>query len=325
MKIVHWTLRNGSGMHRVAEATAEAERALGLDSVVASHTDIETWAAAEGAAVHVCHTHIPDGVLAKQPDAKTVYVQHGTIEHTYQVAFDRAMTGTYGHEDAWQLMQHRLQHSDAVVTFWPRHAALLDPMLDKGRRVDVVPMGVERDFWGDATVTSRGKFAGTPSVFTAENQHPIKWILDTILMWPLISAKARDAVLHAPYLPYSHHRLVFPLANRNGTSYKAHLSHVSFSREELRNAFRSTDFFWSPVRYGDFNRLCLEAKAAGATVVSYPGNPYADFWVPEGDHRETAAAFAAILSGAGERRVSEAAPDVSDTAKAMADIYGRIL
>lgn len=114
--------------------------------------------------------------------------------------------------------------------------------------------------------------------------------------------------------------------NRNGCSYSAHLSPIAFDHEMLRNAFCSTDFFIGLVQKGDFNRLSIEAAASGAKTISYIGNPYADFWVPEGDQRMLAENLIEILNGRSAPRADkQQVPDISETAKEMVKIYESLL
>lgn len=131
--------------------------------------------------------------------------------------------------------------------------------------------------------------------------------------------------MHACYVARDQHRWVAPLVNRNGAAFGMHWSPITWAHEDLRNVFKSIDFFIGLVRYGDFNRLCLEANAAGATTISYAGNPYSDYWVSEGDQREIAKQLIAILKNDVEPRVKDPVPDFMDTAKAMQAIYARIL
>lgn len=324
MKVAHWSLTNGSGMHRVAESLAMHEPGHGVDSVFVDVMRPETYEGVADADVHVCHTHLPDAMqrMATKP-YKVVYVAHGTPEHVYAGAVDAGLRDGYGHADGWMLLQHWLQVADARVTFWPRHQAIYQTLVDRGTTVDCVPLGVDTTFWRSGT--SRGKFAGAPSVWTGENQHQIKWVLDLLLAWPWVTREVIDAQLHAIYLPKDQHRWLFPLANRNGSAYKAHLSANVYGHEELRNIFQSVDFVIGLVRYGDFNRLCLEANAAGATTISYAGNPYADFWLPEGDQRVLADALIKVLRGETPKREKSPVPDIQETARAMRAIYERVL
>jgi len=120
------------------------------------------------------------------------------------------------------------------------------------------------------------------------------------------------------------HRWFFPLINANGCAYGSHVSPTVFSHTDLRNAFLSTDFVIGLVRYGDFNRLSLEVNATGAKTISYAGNPYSDYWMTEGDQRKMVEELLAILQGKVEPREKEIAPDISETAKAMIELYGRL-
>lgn len=324
MKIAHWSLTNGSGMHRVAESFATRESASGLGSVLCNPQDEGSWEAGVDADVHVCHTHLPDVMYrrATKP-VRVVYVAHGTPEHVYTSAVEEGTRAGYGHGDGWMLLQHWLKNADARVTFWSRHAAIYQSLCDRGTTVDCVPMGVDTAWWGAGT--SRGKWDGNPSIWTGENQHQIKWILDLLIAFPWIVNEVPGAKLHAVYLPKDQHRWIFPLANRNGAAFHAHLSPVVFAHEDLRNIFRSVDFFSGLVRYGDHNHLCLQANAAGATTISYAGNPYADYWVPEGDQRTLADAFVRILRGEEPKRAKSPVPDLGESVEAMTAIYKRIL
>ena len=134
-----------------------------------------------------------------------------------------------------------------------------------------------------------------------------------------------DSKLHAIYLPRDVHRVFFPWVNANGCSYGSYISPNTFPPELLRNAFQSTDYTVGLVRYGDINHLSLQANAAGATTISYTGNPHADYWIPEGDQRVIASELCAIFRGEREKRVKSPVPDVQETAEAMRAIYEAIV
>ena len=97
-----------------------------------------------------------------------------------------------------------------------------------------------------------------------------------------------------------------------------------FSPNDLRNAFNSVDFYIGLVRYGDFNRVGMEAKACGCKVISYRGNPYADYWITEGDQRGMASELSEILSGNVPPRQTIQVPSRVQMAQGMKDIYERI-
>ncbi len=326
LRVSHWTITNGSGMHRVAESLVDAERAIGLDSILCDPSKSETWPDSYTADVHVCHTHIPSRIkeYATKP-YRVVWVGHGTPEHVVELSVQEAEGGAYGHGDGVQLLLHWLREADARVTFWDRHKWIYDRYLTKGARpTDCVPLGVDLSFWADP-VPSRGKFAGEPSIFTAENPHRIKWPLDTYWLWPAITDEFTEARLHSIYMPKDLHRVFFPLVDGNSTAFTSYITPTVFDKEGLRNAFRSTDYTLGLVRYGDINHLSLQAAAAGAKTISYRGNPYASFWITEGDQREMANELLAILRGDVAPRVIPPIPDVSDSAKAMSLIYSEIL
>lgn len=318
MKIAHWTLFNQSGMNGMAATICAAERVLGLDSILVNCTDAAAWAAADNADVHCVHTHISDAAL--QSGKPLVWFAHGTPEVMFHSGYEQGLVnGAYGHGDAWMMAQYWLQHCDVTVTFWPRHQKIWKSLADKKTPVECVPMGIEKALWNP--VPSAGKFNGTPSLITAENAYEIKWPLDLFIAWPWVTKEIHAARLHALYVPKDQHRWWFPLVNRNGCSFHAHIGPQVFGRDQLRNAFCSTDFFIGLVRYGDHNRLGLEANACGARTISYAGNPYSDFWVTEGDQRIIADQLVHILKGEVPARNKEPVADISETAKATKSIY----
>lgn len=320
-------MENRSGMHRVAQSFVDAERKLGIDSVLANPTDETKWV--YDADINVSHTHLPDKVQTKVPfpffepkkkEKPMVWISHGTPDHVFQSSVEQAHG--YGHHDGWMLVQNWLRTAHACVTFWPRHQRIWQSMCQRGRKVHLVPLGVDKEFWRPGE--SRGKFAGTPSVLNCENQHYIKWSWDLLVIWPWILEHLESAKLHQLYLPNDCHRWFFPLVNSNGASYGAYISSSVFDHEDLRNAYRSCDFYCGLVRYGDFNRVSLEANASGTKTISYRGNPYSDYWITEGDQRDMARELLAILKGEVEPRQKEQPPDISETAKAMIEIYNTI-
>lgn len=316
---------NRSGMHRVAESIVEAEKKLGIDSMLVNLHEATTFDATLDADIHVSHTHFPDNLRLKlTKPLKLVWVGHGTPEHVFQGSVEVGTNKGYGHGDGWMLFQHWMQTADALVTFWPRHQQIIKSLCDKSTKVNLVPLGVDRSFW--SPVESRGKYSGDPSVFTGENCHYIKWPLDLFIIWPWVYPQVKgNALLHAVYLPTDQHRWFFPLVNRNGCSYGAHISALALDGPDLRNAFRSVDYQIGLVRYGDFNRMSLEANASGCKTISYAGNPYSDFWLPEGDQRVMAAELIKILNGEVVPRDKEQVPDISETALGMQKVYEGIL
>jgi hypothetical protein len=316
---------NQSGMHRVAQSIVEAEKKLGIDSHLINLHDPPSFEHVLDADVHVSHTHFPEELRKKvTKPLKLVWVGHGTPEHVFQGSVEEGNTKRYGHGDGWMLVQHWLQTADALVTFWPRHQAVWKSLCDKATQVHCVPLGVDKEFW--KPMESKGRFSGCPSVMTSENAHYIKWPLDLFITWPWVYPHVNgNAVLHAPYLPTDQHRWFFPLVNRNGTSYAAHISPLAFTSEDLRNALCSINYYCGLVRYGDFNRMSLEANACGAKTISWRGNPYSDFWLTEGDQREMAAEMVKILNNEVEPRAKTPVPDISETAVGMIEVYNSIL
>jgi hypothetical protein len=312
-------------MHHAAEACAEAERRLGHDSMLVNIDNNYAWDETVDADIHVSHTHFPDEMRAKlEKPARVVFVAHGTPEHVMENAIDAHATGGYGPADGWMMLRHQLRSADAVVTFWDRHRAIYASLVPKERPIHCVPMGVDRAFWAEGN--DRGRYAGTPSVWMSENQHRMKWALDVLIAWPWVCNELPNARLHAHYIPHTHHRFFIDLANSNGAAYRSYLSAAKYEHTMLREMWKSVDFFLGPVRYGDHNCLSMQAAAAGMTTISYAGNRYADFWIPEGDQREMATALVSIFRGEVQPRVDKLpVPDLLEMGQAMISIYEGIL
>ena len=318
MKIAHWSLSNGSGLNMVAAELCEAEKLLGFDSVLIDSGVSADWEGGMDADVHVAHSHVPDKVRAK--GGKVVWIGHGTPEHCFMTSVEAGLNGGHGFSDTLMLIQHWFKVADALVTFWPRHKAIWESMVHKDVKVHCVPLGVNKDFW--KPTPSAGKYAGNPSVMTAENCHYIKWPLDLAIMWPWIVENVPDAMLHMFNLPNDQHRWWFPLMNANGSAYKTHLATGKLEKPAMLNAFASVDFYMNPVRYGDFNRMTMEARASGCKVISFSGNEYADFWIPEGDQRYQAVHMERILKGeTAPREDVLPVPSIHDMAQGMKDVY----
>lgn len=329
MKIVHYTQYNRSGMNAVAESIAKEERRLGLDSHILNIFDEKDWSIALDADVHVAHTWFPDfyqGTSFRRQlkkDPRIVSVFHGTPDFIFTESFEVSRYSGYGHGDGLMTMFYWLQNADARVTFWPRHQAIYQTMVDRGTEVDCIPLGVDHEFWKAGS--SKGKWAGNPSVWSGENPHLIKWPYDLVTLWPWVWPQLEGASLHLVYLAQNMHRQFAPLMDRNGAAYGMHWSALTFNHVALRDIFKSIDFFIGLVRYGDFNRLSHEANVGGAKTISYRGNPYSDFWLTEGDQREVARELLSILRGDVEPRQKDPVPEIAETAAAMQTIYERIV
>lgn len=319
MNIAHWTDKIGSGMSRVAEEMAASETSLGLKSVVYSpFKPIEEEA--KLADIHVIHQHLPDEF--QHPKFKKVYVAHGTPEHVFQSSVEAGLNQGYGASDPMMISLNWLKEADAIVCFWPRIQKIWQSLCHKHKTVDIVPMGIDLDFW--KPIESRGKFAGLPSVMSAENAHYIKWPLDLMIMWPWVVEEVMGTRLHLQYLPRDQHRWWFPWMTQNGMAFKSYINGSPLEWPDLRNAFCSTDFYIGLVKYGDFNRVCLEARASGAKVISWAGNEYAHYWITEGDQRKQAEELVAILQGKVTQRDVKEVPSSKEMAEAMIRIYERI-
>ena len=330
MKIVHYSFCNGSGLANLAASLAAAERELGLDSVLVNTSIESEFELALDADVHVGHTVLPQmfqGKAFKKQLTKPfrmVSVGHGTIEHIVEGSIQASEGGRYAPGDSLMIMLHDLKTANARVTFWPRHKWILDKFMATGTEMKLVPLGVDRKFWAEGE--SRGKYQGDPSLLSIENSHTIKWPLGLFLMWPYVADAVDGAYLHVCYLPHDQARAWYPLVDANGAHFKAHIGPWTFPHDELRRVFKSFDFMWSGVRFGDFNLACLEAAAAGLKVISHRGNPYSHYWVEEGDTRTQCEQLIEVLSGNVEERADrEEVPDISETARVMGEIYAEIV
>lgn len=322
MKISHWSLSNGSGLNRVAHNICDTEKELGLDSVFIAtdklkdgKVDKTEWESGMDADVHVVHSTLPDEL--KDTKAKIVFVAHGTPEVCFQTASEGRTTG------AWGLSHYWLKTADVIVTFWPRHQYVWKSMTNKNTIVECIPMGVNKEFW--KPVESRGKYDGTPSVMVSENSHQIKWCYDMALAWPEVSRIVNAARLHIYYLPANQLAAFFPLFYSNGLVYSSYINAIRLGAEDLRNAFVSVDYYLSPVMYGDFNAVCLEAKASGCKLISYTGNLYADYWISSMDQRVIASELIEIFKGNIEPRAdAKNVEDIKVTAESMLKTYESI-
>lgn len=318
MKVAHWTYFNGSGLTNVAQTMSAAEAKLGIDSIMCDTSKVETWGAGMDADIHVVHSHIPDK-LAFDDATKIVVVEHGSPEHCFEVSVTQAMYQGYGAGDSWNISTYLCRRANVVVTFWPRQAAIWKTLTE--RPVHVIPMGIDRSFWKRTGVLP---LAGTPSVFCAENAHTVKWPLDMVMMWPWIVKGLPDARLHAINLPTDQQRWWTSLSVLNNALYTAYIYAIKLGPEGLRNHFSAASFYYSPVRYGDHNRVCLEAASCGCKVISFEGNEYAHYWVREGDQRRQFEDIMDILRGNRPERVPAPVPASEEMAAAMLMIYGAL-
>jgi hypothetical protein len=325
MKICHFSAFNASGMHKVAETLMKAERKLGLDSHLVNIHEVPSaeWDKYADADIFVPHTHFPNEMRKRlTKPLKMVFLGHGTPEYIFRSSVDSAKEG-YGHGDGLMLWMYWMQNADAICTFWPRHQAIMQSMCDKNTKVNLIPLGLDLEFWRGGA--SRGKFAGNPSVMICENSHFMKWAYDLFVCWAWVYKEIPDACLHANYLPVDQHRWFFPLVNRNGCSYGSHISPLTFAHDELRNVLKSVDVYANLVRYGDHNRMGLEASVCGAKIISYRGNPYADFWIQEGSQVGMAQELIPILKGDVAPRVKETIASDIQMAEAMIEVYEEVL
>ncbi len=334
MKIRHWVIQNPSGMHHLAQAVAEGERRLGHDALVLDATDAGPWRDPShvDADVHCIHSRCPAGFPAfvreqTGREAKIIFYSHGIPEHLIEqsvqefLVLDKPNPG-----DFWALTRYWLKEADAFVVFSPRQAVLYNTMLPKGREVDLVPFGVDLAFWQTPDVNVE-HLRGKPAVWMSENQNRIKWGLDVFFAWPLVAKAIPDIHLHAHFVPYDLHRFLVGIADANGAAPNhATITPKFWPHETLRRFFRGADFNLATTRYGDNTCLTMQAEAAGLKTISYPGNAYASYWIPEGDQRVMADQLTGIFSGYLPPRGDKLpVPDLRDMAGATLAVYDRVL
>ena len=316
MKIAHWTFLNGSGLSDLATGICEAEKRLGSESLICNTTDSATWVAPDDVDVHVIHSHIPDSVLYKTTK-KVVAVQHGAPEHVFEESVKSGLGGAYGAGDNLVLLGHYMRVAHAVITFWPRQEFIFKKL--SSAPVFCIPLGIDTKFW--MPVGNKQLLAGNPAILTSENCHTCKWPIDLLLMWDEVAKAIPSARVHFTNIPYDQHRWWIPLAYMSKARYTIYIGPTRFSHEQLKDYVCSASYYYSPVEYGDYNMMSLQARALGTPVISYRGNMFADYWITEGDQREQANELIDILQGKREPRDIGQIPDIEETAGRMLDIY----
>lgn len=311
---------NGSGLANVASDMCEAEKALGYNSVLCNTQAPDTWGEGMDSDIHVVHSHIPDKI-SLSTNAKVVNVSHGSPEHTFELSVTQGLYGNYGAGDSFAMSSFMMKRADAVVSFWPRQAAIWKTMTNVP--VFTLPMGIDTDFW--KPVPKQKLLSGKPALLTAENCHVCKWPIDLMFMWPWIVKELPDARAHFLNIPFDQHRWWLPLAYMNGARYTTFISPNKLPKDQLRQFFCAADYYYSPVEYGDFNRISLEAASCGCKVISYKGNEYAHYWIDEGDQRNQAIQLIDIMSGRVTSRSIPKISNIKETAEAMILIYGGLL
>jgi hypothetical protein len=332
VKTCHWTKFNVSGLAHVAASCAEAERRLGHEAVLMNIDKPEEWIAgpALDADIHVVHSAFPEiqrhrikAATGRFP--KLVFVSHGIPEHVVELASNALLSDTYAPVDLWMNLRHWLKTADAFVVFTERQQAIYRTMVPRATTIDLVPLGVDLAFWANGTPTT-AHLDGSPAVWMSENQHRIKWALDVFEAWPFVLEQHPSAHIHAHYIPLDMHRVLVDLANTNGAAFAATISSRTFDHANLRDFWKGADFMLATTRYGDNTLLTMQAEAASLKTISYTGNQYASYWMPEGDQRVMADVLAKIFRGETEPRSDKLpVPDILDLGRGMVAIYERVL
>jgi hypothetical protein len=320
VKVAHWTFLNGSGLSNMAVDICSTEALLGSESVLCNTADTSTWGLGMDADIHVVHSHIPDS-LSFDKSKKLVVVEHGSPEHVFEKSVTDGLKGNYGPSDSLAMLGFFLKRADAVVSFWPRQSAIWENMTNA--KVYTIPMGVDKEFW--KPVQKQNLLTGNPAILTGENCHTCKWPLDLMIMWPNIVKMIPEARVHFINIPYDQHMWWVPLSYMTGTRYTTYMTATKLGKENLRNFFCASNFYYSPVQYGDHNRVCLEAAACGAKVISYKGNQYSHYWITEGDQREQTKELLDILSGNVTERKPLDVPAIEYTASLMIELYKELV
>jgi glycosyltransferase involved in cell wall biosynthesis len=313
-------------------ACVAAETRLGHEATLINVDDPSAWQseAATLADLHVVHSHFPDIQYARVKNRTgkpptIVFCAHGIPEHNVELAVQNYLgPEQYRPIDHWMLTREWLRSADAFVCFSPRQHAIYQTLAQKGRVVDLVPLGVDTAFWAGGTFAGE-RMQGQPSVWMSENQARIKWALDVLIAWPWVCEAIPQAFLHAHYIPFDMQRFLIDLANSNGAAMRAVLTARTFSHETLRNLWKGCDFMLATTRYGDNTCLTMQAEAAGLKTISYTGNQYASYWMPEGDQRMMAVELIRIFAGETPMRDKTPVPDLADMGRAMVAVYERVL
>lgn len=304
----------------MAVEMAKEDQKNGLTVAMCDTTSKDTWGMGMDADIHVVHSHVPDEI-AYDRQKKIITVQHGSPEYIFESSVADGIKLPYGASNPFAMNSFYMTRSNALVTFWDRQAKIWETMTDKP--VYCIPMGVDREFW-----TSQGNkncLNGAPAIFTAENCHTCKWPLDMFIMWPKLVERFTEARLHAIHIPMDQHRWWLPLSYMNGSQYTAFISPARLSHPVLRDFLSSAHYYYSPVTYGDHNRMCLEAASCGTKIISFRGNQYAHYWITEGNQWDQLEEWTNILTGETPAREPETVPDIKDTGVAMLHVYKEIL
>lgn len=328
MKIVHWTDFPASGMNYFADSLVKAEKVLGLNSQLVNVKSLteDGIDSVMDADIHVAHTHLPSYISqrSKNKNYKTIFMLVTPIECSFFTSITESILG-YGSGDPWMVFQHALKTSDAIVTFGPRYTQIIKTMVDKATIVFETYTGIDKSFWHP--VPCEGKYSGNPSVLWAETAmargtHNFKSPYDLLITWPMVTPRVKGApCLHLIGIRPEFHRWVFPLINSNDCSYTSHVASSLFDHNRLRAVLSAVDYFIGLVDYGDTNMLCMQANACGVKTISYPGNPFSDFWIPAGDQRFQADALVDIFNNKTQPRAKTTVPAISETALAMESLY----
>lgn len=316
MKVTHWSLGNGSGLAQVAQDISMVENQLGIDSIVCTPQEKEKGMDAD---IHVAHAHIPDEIAIKHSKPWIAF-QHGAPEYVIEMMDSEDGINQKGNSFAsgWMMMQQ----ADAVVSFWDRHIKMYERMTDKP--IYKINMGVPLGFW-EKKITPLPQ-PGIPSFITCENSTRAKWILDLLLLFPWLLEDFPHACLNCFYVPMNQHKMFFPLLYANKALRGVYLTSHKLDKPMLLAALRGSQYYLNLCRYGDFNQMGLQAKAAGCKVISYKGNPYADYWLDEGDQRTMALQLLAIMKGWTQPRNNVLpVPDTRDMVDGLIRVYREVL
>jgi hypothetical protein len=299
---------------------AAGDIANGLDAILCDTEKPETWDQGMDADVHVVHSHCPDKI-SMDKSKKVVIIQHGSPEHIFEISVQQGIQNIYAAGDSFALISFFLRRANAIVTFWPRHESIWKTMTD--RPVYCIPMGIDRNFW--AKVEGIPPLSGEPAIFTAENAHNVKWPLDLFFLWPLLTERFCNARLHSVNIPTDQHRWWWPLSYMNTARYTMFMSAMRLDAPNLKNYLSAAPFYYSPVHYGDHNRLSMESAACGCKIISFTGNEYAHYWVREGDHRTQLEDLTNILNGTTQAREPLQVPTTKEMSTKMKEIYEAIV
>ncbi len=305
---------NGTGLNRAVEELVDAEKRIGLDSILLDPRVGLEIDAGEGVDVHVIHSNLPDGYHGHP---RKVFFAHASPEHcvTYELraAADMPFSAT----------MYWLRAAEVTVTQWPRHKRIWDLYLPAGREVELVPAGIDTRVWNPEG--PKIDLPGKPSFLYSESWFEIK--RPTEFMWAFC-ALARDkkgSAAKVHFLNVPEGQMPFWSTNLEHMNLRRWVVTFQGWQQDMAPVYRGANVLIQPSLCGDFSRTCLEALACGMKVLARKGSDYATYTC-DWDWESVGAKLLQIVDGTAEveRTWETAQLDILPVAERMAEIYDRL-